>query len=115
MPQIHMYGPNSKQEEMLNLKYACMQDADGIFNCFTTGKKETQRPDPGPIPKGTKRKCSGSCSDPNDCDINYDCLCASNKGMCCANLLYLSHCTVLRSKLSLFKLRVNFLTVFKYD
>lgn len=36
---------------------------------------------PGPIPKGAKQACSGSCLNPEDCDTNSDCLCASNKGM----------------------------------
>ena len=33
-----------------------------------------------PVPKGTKQACSGSCLNPEDCNIGYDCLCASNKG-----------------------------------
>ena len=33
----------------------------------------------GPVPKGSQQACSGSCMDPNDCNINSDCICASNK------------------------------------
>ena len=94
LPEIIMFAPNSRWKEWLDLKYKCAVDARGNAQC-----KPADVPKPrtkggaygawkymgtigkqGWRPVGN-RKCSGSCYDPTDCDINSDCLCASDKGM----------------------------------
>ena len=97
LPEIFMFGPNSKWKQFLDLKYKCAVDANGDAEC-----KPAEKPPPRtkggaygvwrymgtigkqgwtPMPKGSKNKCSGSCLNATDCDINSDCLCASDKGM----------------------------------
>lgn len=77
--------------------YDCITDANGDPVCKNKEQstKQKQRPHhrtngqhlPGPTPKGVKQACSGSCLDPDDCDISNDCLCASDKGACLTTAL----------------------------
>ena len=91
LPEILMFGPGSKWEDFLAMKYACLTDSKGAAKCKPldllqpTKKKsksvpETHNGGTVPVPKGNKQACSGSCLDPSDCDINSGCVCASDKG-----------------------------------
>ena len=107
LPDIILFGPGSDAEEFLDLKFNCFTDDNGDAICRnldqTADKQqnpsnsENASSNPSPVPKGSKKtkpapkhtrphpkgsKCSGSCLDPDDCDINSDCVCASNTGMC---------------------------------
>ena len=57
VPNILIFEKGSLMDDWLNLKMT----------------------EPVPKPKSNSQACSGSCMDPNDCDINSDCVCASNK------------------------------------
>ena len=98
LPDIVMYAPKSKWGDFLEVKYQCHVNPKGA-RC-----KSSPRPIPrtkggaygtwrymGTIGKqgwtklppskdSNKRKCGGSCLNPQDCDIDSDCLCASTKG-----------------------------------
>ena len=97
IPEIMIFAPDSKWKDFLDLKYKCPADAQGDAKCKSAaqskprikssaygvqkyrgafGKQGRTR-----MPKsGSKQRCSGSCLNPKDCDINSDCVCASNKG-----------------------------------
>ena len=100
-PNVCICGVNSKAEMFLDYQYNCITDAEG--NPLCENREQTTEEEPewkhwlndgphlrgaeDPVPKGAKQACSGSCLDPEDCDIGSDCLCASDKGVCFTNAL----------------------------
>ena len=92
-PNICICGPDSDAERYLDFLYNCITDTEGNPVCNNRAQKEPEwihylnnGPDllgpQDPVPKGAKEACSGSCLDPEDCNVGNDCLCASDKGMC---------------------------------
>ena len=87
----------SDAERYLDYMYDCITDINGEKLCKNQQDLEDERRDDtdwmqfltdvklpmseNPVPKGAKRACSGSCLNPEDCDIGSDCLCASTRGM----------------------------------
>ena len=84
-PNLYMFAPDSKMQEYLDLLYYCVVDSSGKVECKQRVPELKSQPDSGandkqevaPVPKGTKQKCSGSCYDLMECDINSDCLCTA--------------------------------------
>lgn len=103
LPEIAMFAPDSKWKEFLDLKFRCVVKAKGNAECKPL-PKTTPRTKSGAYGTwkymGTigsqgwsnsgkdKQSCSGACYNPSDCDINSDCLCASNKGNAWRILLF---------------------------
>ena len=79
VPYIYFYGSNSYIDRCLMLKLACAsgkkQQAECDANSLSPPKvPETKSRDLGP-------SYSEKRMDTGDCDINSDCVCASNKGI----------------------------------
>lgn len=96
---IYVYGPKSKQEDLMNMKYSCSVDAAGVAGCNKVQDYEppTKKPktsgdysnegagdagqgtsqDPGP--STAQRPAGTSCSANQDCDISNDYLCLRQK------------------------------------
>ena len=94
LPNIYICGIESEAERELDYLYDCITDANGNKLCNNDVLLEQDDPDwiryienvkipdpQQPVPKGAKQACSGSCLNPEDCDLGSDCLCASTKGM----------------------------------
>ena len=93
LPVMVLYAPKSKWDDFIALKYSCRVNAKGTSECksIPKGTQRTKGGAYGPwrymgvigqqgwriAEGGGESKCSGSCSNPTDCDINSDCLCAA--------------------------------------
>ena len=94
VPVITISGPNSKFNKALKLRYRCQKQPDGTAICpnidesSQASSSKGQKSGAGASSSGTstqaegtgKQACSGTCFNPDDCDINSDCLCASKRG-----------------------------------
>ena len=96
VPDIFIYSTDSAMQRFVDLNFACVPDREGNAQCRNTDassneNSETSQPQPEPEDEGSLyqsgvdvggnwNSCSGSCYDPSDCDINNNCLCASDKG-----------------------------------
>lgn len=98
---VFVYGPNSRFQQLLDIKFACTTDAEGNAECQDTdddddddeqGPSKKQRTgewsaegqgDAGqggssdPQPPATQQ-CQVPCSHPSDCDITNNYLCTSD-------------------------------------
>ena len=72
--QCHNTDP-SLDKEVMRSKY--QHDPQGVDPPVA----EASSSQPKAVAGGAKKRCSGSCYDPSECDIGSDCLCASNKGI----------------------------------
>lgn len=85
LPDIIIYSRDSIMRRFFDLKFRCSTDDLGSAQCHNIDpaiqKQETSSSETGGTSSsGSKQSCSGSCMDPDDCDIKNDCLCASTKG-----------------------------------
>ena len=82
-----MAALTSRAKRLLDLKVACTSDATGNEQCEADEMTEQlQNTNIGsspetPASRSKGKQCSGSCVDPDQCDIDSNCLCASDKGI----------------------------------
>ena len=77
--------------DFFDLKFHCVLDDRGNAQCHNTdpsiqgedekSELETQSEGGDSNSHNGQKVCSGSCLNPDDCDIKSDCLCASTKGI----------------------------------
>ena len=88
---VIVYAAGSEFERLMQQHMVCTTDSAGNAQCQSFASPggqvastidETPQPNTGPNPgtSGTKQ-CEGSCADPSECDMNDNCICASNKGI----------------------------------
>lgn len=96
VPDIFIYSTDSAMKKFIDSNFACVPDSEGNAKCHNmdvsdsgTDMKLPSQPEPEkktPLHQqdgkssSAQSKCSGSCYNPQDCDINSDCICATDKG-----------------------------------
>ena len=79
---VFVTGPNTKTKQMLDMKFACIADADGNYSCedesAPAAKKQKTSAQAPPARLGTGAQ-SGSCTHYRDCDYTNGYTCAATK------------------------------------
>ena len=90
LPEIVIFGRDSLAQSILDRQFACSKDNRRDTRCKAQTRKPNlssklpesavqQRPESSEA--GQRKSCSGSCLDQRECNINANCICASNRGI----------------------------------